>query len=332
MEVPHRHLVFSLPKALRKGFLYNRELLQKLPGIVWKAYLDQLQEATGGQEGKAGGVLSIHTFSSRDLSFNPHIHGIVTAGCFDGEEETFTPFMADQQKIQKRAEKSVINLLREEVPQLEEVIESMKDWEHSGFDCFLGSRIPPDQEEDISRLTCYILRPPFTLGSIQADQVNGKFRYNSRHANKECPPLDPLELMARICVHIPDKYKHTVFRYGIYSNAAVGKRKKQKQQNEEEDGDQKGEENSGGNSEWARLMKKVWNVDPLECPECGGEMEIIAFVTDRAEIDRIINHCNLDVNWRGPPEEASNIPDAEMTPADIDGGLFAQPLQEVASL
>lgn len=37
-------------------------------------------------------------------TINRHIHGIVTAGCFDGDEETFTPFMADQDAVPERAE------------------------------------------------------------------------------------------------------------------------------------------------------------------------------------------------------------------------------------
>jgi hypothetical protein len=30
----------------------------------------------------------------------------------------------------------------------------------------------------------------------------------------------------------------------------------------------------------AALVKKVYEVDPLECPECGSDMEIIAFIGD----------------------------------------------------
>ena len=29
---------------------------------------------------------------------------------------------------------------------------------------------------------------------------------------------------------------------------------------------------------WAALIKKVYEVDPLRCPECGGEMKIISFI------------------------------------------------------
>jgi len=41
------------------------------------------------------------------------------------------------------------------------------------------------------------------------------------------------------------------------------------------------------------MIKKVYEVNPLTCPLCQGEMRIIAFLTDHAVVDRIINHLKL---------------------------------------
>ena len=56
----------------------------------------------------------------------------------------------------------------------------------------------------------------------------------------------------------------------------------------------------------ARVLKKVFEVDPLVCPKCGGEMTVIAWITDRAVIDRILAHrakAGLESPFeaRGPP-------------------------------
>jgi hypothetical protein len=32
---------------------------------------------------------------------------------------------------------------------------------------------------------------------------------------------------------------------------------------------------------WRECIKKVWVVDPLECPKCGSEMKIISFIDER---------------------------------------------------
>jgi hypothetical protein len=31
---------------------------------------------------------------------------------------------------------------------------------------------------------------------------------------------------------------------------------------------------------WRECIKNIWEVAPLECPNCGGEMKIISFITE----------------------------------------------------
>jgi len=52
---------------------------------------------------------------------------------------------------------------------------------------------------------------------------------------------------------------------------------------------------------WAEMIRKVYEVDPLICPRCGGQMKVIAFLTDYAVVDRIINHLNLTFVAERPP-------------------------------
>ena len=43
-------------------------------------------------------------------------------------------------------------------------------------------------------------------------------------------------------------------------------------------------------SSWARLLKKVFEVDPLLCPRCRVEMKVVAWITDTEAIDTILSH------------------------------------------
>jgi len=60
-------------------------------------------------------------------------------------------------------------------------------------------------------------------------------------------------------------------------------------------------------SRWARLLRKVYEVEPLTCPRCGGEMRFLAVIEDAPVIERILRHVGA---WeptpplRAPPEEA----------------------------
>ena len=58
--------------------------------------------------------------------------------------------------------------------------------------------------------------------------------------------------------------------------------------------------------EWAKLMRRVFAVDVLECPRCGGRMRLLA-VTHPPEATHTILEC-LDLPARAPPTRAP-IPD-----------------------
>jgi hypothetical protein len=43
-------------------------------------------------------------------------------------------------------------------------------------------------------------------------------------------------------------------------------------------------------SAWARLIKKVYEVDPLTCSRCGQPMKVLAVITDPTQILKILRH------------------------------------------
>jgi hypothetical protein len=52
--------------------------------------------------------------------------------------------------------------------------------------------------------------------------------------------------------------------------------------------------------DWARLMKRVFEIDVLECPRCGSRMQRIAFLTDSAVVQKILRCLNLPIHAPGP--------------------------------
>ena len=46
---------------------------------------------------------------------------------------------------------------------------------------------------------------------------------------------------------------------------------------------------------WARLLKRVFDIDMQQCPDCGaGELKIIAAILERQVIEKILTHLGLD--------------------------------------
>jgi len=52
----------------------------------------------------------------------------------------------------------------------------------------------------------------------------------------------------------------------------------------------------------ARLIQKIYEVDPLLCPKCGGAMCVISVIEEKAVIEKILKHLGLWlINSRAPP-------------------------------
>ena len=62
---------------------------------------------------------------------------------------------------------------------------------------------------------------------------------------------------------------------------------------------------------WAALIKSVYEVEPLECPNCGGRMKIISFIEkcQPTIIEKILRHCGMwkETVQRPPPPKDSAV-------------------------
>ena len=50
---------------------------------------------------------------------------------------------------------------------------------------------------------------------------------------------------------------------------------------------------------WAELLERVFRIDVLRCERCGGRMTLIAFLTERASVKKVLEHLGLPTT--GPP-------------------------------
>ena len=65
---------------------------------------------------------------------------------------------------------------------------------------------------------------------------------------------------------------------------------------------------------WARLVAKVYHADPLTCRECGGRLQVVAYIHDHFTIKKILDHLGLS-----PPEIERPPPDIRQVPVDHEG-------------
>lgn len=58
----------------------------------------------------------------------------------------------------------------------------------------------------------------------------------------------------------------------------------------------------------ARLIQKIYGVDPLVCPKCRGAMRIISFIEDAQVIRTIFDHLGLWLAKARPPSKTNGQP------------------------
>jgi len=50
---------------------------------------------------------------------------------------------------------------------------------------------------------------------------------------------------------------------------------------------------------WAKLLKQVFEIDLEHCPNCGGQLKVIAAIMEQPVIEKILTHLGLQA--RAPP-------------------------------
>ncbi len=113
--------------------------------------------------------------------------------------------------------------------------------------------------------------------------------------------FNALEWLAAMCSHVPNKGEQMVRYYGYYSNAARGKRKKVDVDDNIPCILEPKRTDKAFRKNWARLIQKIYEVDPLTCSECQGRMRVIAFIHDQDVFRKILTHLNLTGKKRKPP-------------------------------
>ena len=166
---------------------------------------------------------------------------------------------------------------------------------------------PPEDRPALERLATYIRRPSFAASRLDYDSDQGQILYRTAKGTRQS--LDALDWIARVCSHIPDRNEHQVRYYGRCASASRGKRRQQ-----EKAGHYSGSEDLPAEEEsaaerfsrrrrrsWARLLRKIYEVDPLRC-SCGGSLRIIAVIEQPQIIRQILTHLKSGQQpQRAPP-------------------------------
>ena len=158
--VPQRHFIFSIPKILRRYFLFDRKLLSELSRCAWESLKEFFQEATPEEDAVPGAAVAIQSFGDF-LGFNPHCHILSTDGCFyrNGMFRVAPRFEAKQ--LEEIFRHNVFKMLLSKGKITQELVDMLMSWRHSGFNVYCGPRIQPGDDQAMENLARGICPPIF---------------------------------------------------------------------------------------------------------------------------------------------------------------------------
>ena len=154
-----------------------------------------------------------------------------------------------------------------------------------GFSLHAGVRCGAHQRKELERLCRYITRPAIANERLKRDgsgdvvlQLKSAWRDGTTHIR-----MSPLEFMQRLAALVPRPRLHLIRFHGVLAPHA-GLRAAIVPGLADNTSERADEHAHGAPARmgWARLLKRVFDIDLEHCPQCGGDLKIIAAPSTRS--------------------------------------------------
>ena len=266
-DMPHRHIMFTIPEEFREIFLRRRDLLKDMMDISTEVLKGWFRER---EKLEIGMLVGIHTFGAR-MEFNPHVHVLVTEGGLTSTGNMRRVGFIPYEVLRSRWRHRITRMLRKKLSgrdkkRYRKLISDVFTKNSGGFVVHVSSnRIKRGIKEQICYIARYMKRPAIALKRILSyDGNNVTFRYFDKKAKREkIETVNVIEFISRVIRHIPDRNFKTIRYYGLYS-----RRNKTKF-----DKILKVKKNKIPKKQWREKIKEMTGKDPLVCRRCGIEMD-----------------------------------------------------------
>lgn len=193
-----------------------------------------------------------------------------------------------------------------------------------GFSLHANTAVGANDKDRLEKLCRYVARPPIAeMRLSESSDGNIIYRFKKEWSDgTQAVLFTPQEFIEKLVALIPQPRVHLTRFHGVF--APNHRLRKQvvpdnpflKPKAEGEGAEPREGEITAPSARdprrlsWAELLKRVFEIDLSNCPDCGGGLKFIAAIMERSVVEKILTHLNLPTTPatfhppRAPPQEA----------------------------
>jgi len=183
-----------------------------------------------------------------------------------------------------------------------------------GFSLHAATRIDAGDKAGLERLCNYVSRPPLAQGSLkQVSEDEYTFKLKTPWSDGTTHLLlSATELLEKLSALVPPPRTNLVRYHGILAPHAKNRKAVVPPKPDDEEL-KKTRGFSKNRILWAALLARTFGLKMETCPDCGGQMRIVAAVTDPASVKTYLEGVGLDSEIpklkppRAPPQMALDM-------------------------
>ena len=210
-DVPYLQIVFTIPKILRKHFLFGRALYGELAKVAYAATREFFAAHFSTIEKPIPAMIVAPQSFGGLLNPHAHLHSVSSLGVFD-QEGTFhaAPGDLDFTPLEEIFRERTLRMMLRREAITPARVELLGSWRHSGFNLNTTRRVAAGDRKSLETLLQYIERPPVSLKRLtyredgMVDYQGGKFHPG---LGRDHQLLTPVEFLAMLVLHIALRYE-----------------------------------------------------------------------------------------------------------------------------
>ena len=285
--VPHRHVIMTMPVAIRHFFKEDRKLLKVLMDSAIEVIAKALSKRAR-RKVKPAFVVVLHTYGNA-LNWNVHLHLLVAEGGFYSNKWMLIKVIP-YDVLRHKWKEVVLTLLEKHVPDTEEnhsLIEYCRTKYGNGFVVIAKRRVTGGKKEIAKYIGRYVRHP--AVADCRITDYDGKsvtFYYDKKDVygniiKREYVTMEVEEFIGALISHIPDNQFRMVRYYGGYWR--IKKKKFKRIINLETICQKNLKDFVEDSNKWAPI-----------CPKCGGKMTLIDYKPKKPPPNYLFERTLLD--------------------------------------